>query len=304
MLKKLLSRLLIIAIFSMVALILVLNIRQLIVCTVVKTDMLRAMETRQTVCAEILLIKEERVVTAPVGGQVNMLFEQGKRVRVGEKIAEITSGDGVRPVAVYSPVSGIVQEIDGLENILTGEMANVIDVAVVFADDIARPNERNSETPFGINKGQPFCKIVDNLEPINCIAMSKNDEKIFSETGKNVTIICKGYNVQAEVQEDSDRTIGRAVLCVNNYPCDFALLRQAEVEVVTGNTSGLLVNDSSLVPREDEQGLFVVRGLRATWEPVNILGKVGESSIIEGELLEENDLYVVNPFLVREGDRI
>ncbi len=307
MFRNFLSKVLIVAVMAMVVLIVVLNVRHLLVCAIAKTDILRVAEAKQTAVAEMLLLKEEQIITAPANGQASLIWEKGERVRAGEKIAEIVTYEGSPPLAVYSPVSGIVDRSDGMENVLAKELADVIDMLAVNSDSSDGKETRNTgdfEMNFEVGKGQPLCKIVDNLEPIYAIAWSKDGEKIFSREEKSVTILWNGCSVQAMVQEISGTASDRAVLDISCYPGIFIMERRIEAEVVTGKASGLAVNDGSLVFREDRPGLFVIRGLKASWEPVNILDRSGGMAIIEGEFLKENDLYVVNPFLVRDGDRV
>ncbi|HZK18650.1 MAG TPA: HlyD family efflux transporter periplasmic adaptor subunit [Clostridia bacterium] len=304
MLKRLLTRVVVIAILSMVALIVVLNLRHLMVCAIAKTDMLRAAEARQTASAEILLIKGEQLVTAPANGQATIVRDRGERVRAGEKIAEIVPYEGSSPINIYSPVSGIVDSSDGMENILARELADVIDVSTVPSNGSETGTVGDFKVGFEVSKGHPLCKIVDNLEPIYAVALAKDGEKIFSREEKDVTILWNGNNIQASVEEISGKLSDRAILDIDCYPGILIMERWIEADLVTGNASGLAVYASSLVSRENKPGLFVIKGLKASWEPVNILDKSGDMIIIEGESLKENDLYVVNPFLVRDGDRV
>lgn len=267
----------------------------------VKVEWLSEGRVPLTVSTSGWLMKEEYLLLAPEKGQVRLLARNGERVRAGAAVAELlpAEGGGQRKVTVFAPKAGVFcTSVDGLEGVLRRE--NPLDLRAVEKLGMKKVE---IETGSVVDKGQPVGKLVDNLagmwywfqKPQDGAAATKLAE------GQWVSLLWQGQSLRARVEKVAQEEV---LLYLPLPPTEFTQQRQVKLELVCEELKGFLIPPEALVNRNGQPGIYVILNRRATWVPVQVLGRVPEKVVITGTNLSPLTRYITNPGWVREGDRL
>lgn len=278
-------------------------VRHYLLVKLVRVDLLELREVHETVGARGLLVKDEVLVKAPASGRLQLLVTEGERVRRGAPLARIydlgAEGEVRGGVIAWSPRAGLVcLRLDGLEGALSPQTVDVLQLERIEAKELEM-----IKSGAVVEKGSPFCKIIDNLQSL-MIYLQLDGASVVPEEGC-ISLIWNGEMLEGWVLEKRKMEKGVALLLsLDEYPEELLSLRNVDVEVITEKLSGLLVPKRAVVYRGDKPGLYVVAGGRARWVPVTVKGSLSGWLSVSGGGLEPEVRYLSNPFLVREGDII
>lgn len=255
----------------------------------------------QEVAARAVLVKRETPVKAPASGNVKMLVKEGDRLRLGSAIARITGVNG--SVTVYSPGTGLLcMHVDGLEGTLRPENINVLDMKTI--EKIGIP-DKVQPAAGKVEKGVPFCKLVDNLQPL--LLYLKLDEKTNIEElnkRKVMNLIWNGERISGNVLETRSGDGNGFLLRIPDYPEELLHLRQVDVRVIINELEGYPVPYDALVFRDNRAGIFAVERNFVKWVPVEIAGHLNGKVVLKGNGSGVNTRYITNPDRVKEGSRV
>ncbi|MDD4169115.1 MAG: HlyD family efflux transporter periplasmic adaptor subunit [Desulfotomaculaceae bacterium] len=287
-----------------VTLIIFLLARGSIAGTFARVQFLSIQEVTATTSLEGILFKEEKVVTAPVTGQLQFISEDGTRLGVGAKAAQITVAEQeFSSLNVFTPTAGIIcHHLDGLENILSPGNLDLLDLS---------HREKLTGKPVvmskQVEKGQPLFKIIDNLAPPVIYAEIPKKDFPLDLADKHGRLSA-AWEDQAlsiklrEAREQGDRWAGFFLLA--DYPESLLHYRKVRLTVTTGKLKGLLVPAGAIVYRDDIPGIYMVVKKKARWVAVKPEGELNGMVAVAGRGLGEGDRYVSNPLLIREGSRV
>ncbi|MDD3653507.1 MAG: HlyD family efflux transporter periplasmic adaptor subunit [Desulfotomaculaceae bacterium] len=278
--------------------------RGIIVGAIAGVQFLTIQEITATTTLEGILIKEETVVTAPVTGQLKFISEDGTRLSVGARAAQIAAADQESSiVSVFTPVAGIIcRHLDGLENILAPENLELLDLS--YQDKLA---VKQAVINKQVEKGQPLFKIIDNLALLNIYTeIPKTDlpPELADKHGW-LTAAWEGRTMSIklrEVRDKGNRWSGFFVLA--NYPESLLHHRQVRLTVTTDKLKGLLVPAGAIVYQEGVPGIYLVVKKKAQWVAVTLEGKLNGIVAVSGQGLGEETRYVSNPLFTKEGSRV
>lgn len=251
-----------------------------------------------------VLIKGETVVKTPLTGKIDYIADKGQRLRIGTAIARVT-GEG-NSVTVYSPKAGLFcTEVDGLEGVLNPANKNLLDLSIVEQLAFGNKTGLNNEI---IQKGVPFAKLVDNLNPLLLFVFLEGENlgtvENLAEYDK-LGIYWENERMTGTIIETRSRDDSCELLIeVSSYPEQILHYRQVEITFVVQEIKGFCVPQKALVFDNNRAGIFIVEKQFIKWEPVKIKGYLDESVILEGDALNYNTQYVVNPHRVKQGDRV
>ncbi|GAW92585.1 HlyD family efflux transporter periplasmic adaptor subunit [Calderihabitans maritimus] len=279
--------------FLSVALWLLFNwLRGIIWSSLLETEIAEFGVLEKSISVDGLLIRQETLVTTPVKGRLRPLVEEGQRVRVGAAIAEVLPGsEGVRTAESYvltASRAGVVSYYyDGLETVLSPEMLNELDL-----DKLATFMETaQTSTSFS----NPAVRIVDNHKPLY-LYFQINPEKLFEvEIGNTLSLYLPGKEeaVKAEVVRLEKEAEHTTVLVRLPYQDHLLNQRHISFRLVTDSYRGIIVERSLLVFKEGKAGIYVMKAGRIYWQPVKVLGEVGEKVAIDG--IEEGSELLTGP---------
>ena len=256
--------------------------------------------------AEACYVRDEKVYIAGSSGKSNYYINEGDLVRKGtkvmdysgtydgeasEKYEELTENLGYAAVITDSflteDVGTISYYIDGNEGKLNpSNMGNL-------TFDKFKKFKGSKETELkrdGICKGEPVFKVVDR-EGWYIVAFVNKDSVKRYEKGQNVKVIFKDGDVDAEVKEVSrEEKKLRVVLEVDNYYKEYAKKRCDDIEIITYDGKGLIVNNSSIKTVKDQEGVYV-RNKTGDYDfvPVQVYLTDGEKSIVADKIFYDNE---------------
>lgn len=242
------------------------------------------------------VLREEWVLTAPAAGAVRVLAREGERVRSGSPVCRVNDRD------VVSPAPGVVSlVVDGTEGRLPVRPGASPPASEVLA---LKPRPSSLQDGQLVAVGQPLARVVDNREWRLCVSLPPAEvRELAGRSRLRVRLPALGEEefvlpVEASRPGD-DRTYGTITLWGREWRQELARIRVLEVEVVKEQFSGVIVPRRSLVKKEEQVGVFVVKKTLAQWVKVEVRGEKGSRVAVEG--IPEGSQVIVNPWLVREG---
>ncbi len=267
-----------------------------------QTAFLSAGELKKLYLAEGVLVRDETVITAPAGGQLNMLVQEGEKVRAGESIAEVktVAGDTARSnrtVLIRAPRSGVVIcRTDGLEGVLNPGHVDILEVAGVKLRAGEGPG-RDEGKGGRCDKGQPVLKIVDNLSPVViCLQVPDGFPPGLLKKGGTISMTWENSEFAGRITDARDyRGRPQLVVEVMSYPAGFLQQRKVILGLEGGTVTGCLVPAKSLVEKDGQAGLYIMDKHRVRWVPVSLEGVVDDTAAVSGAEVVPGTRYVVNP---------
>lgn len=252
--------------------------------------------------AVAVLLKNEIPVRAPLTGNIEMLARDGERVRPGSPIARIKGINN--SITVYSPRAGLLcTHVDGLEGVLKPENTGMLDMKTI--KKIETSSKQQVEMTKKAEKGVPFCKLVDNLEPLAMYLRLEGEKNIDVERlgrREKLNLLWEGERFSGRLIEPRN---GELLLEVSHYPDKILHFRQVNIHVIVEEIKGYPVPQEALVFKENQAGMYVVKKQFVDWVPVTIQGYIGGKIVIQGDrIITQNMRYIANPGRVKQGDRV
>lgn len=277
-----------------------------VVAGVSNVQFLTSQEVSRVVGLEGILLKNENVLRAPVSGKLHLTVDDGDRLKVGAKAAEVLAVQqevGGETYDVATPVAGICcTHLDGYEQVLAPDNID----ALVFPS-IEKIGDKATSEGTRVEKGQPVLKIIDNLRPVYLhIDTLKSDfpdlimdkPTWWQATWEGLTLSIK----QHKVSDNGDSWEGYLIL--SNYPEQLLHQRKIRLNITTRTLEGFLVPQRAIVNRDGQNGIFLSVKKKAYWTPVTIEGELEGKLAVSGPELTAGSRYVNNPLLAREGHRV
>ncbi|MGI6711623.1 MAG: HlyD family efflux transporter periplasmic adaptor subunit [Bacillota bacterium] len=266
----------------------------------------------QKIPVQAVIIRAEKVVSAPASGEFVSLVPQGERVPAGTAIGYIktqsatTKIDRIK-IPIKAPLSGLVSYYpDGLESILKSNMLNEMDNtkldSLLQNKLITEKNKDNNQ----IGRGEPVLKIVDNLiNPSFFFKLTASNISPLSAKEDNIVIQLDGEKKRYTAKVIDMRTYDEEIYMIVqiNGVADLDLARRYfKVEVIPVSYEGVIVPKEALVHKEGFTGIYVPSEGLAKLVEVKVKGTIGEQAVVHG--LETGKRFVLNSSLVKEGSRL
>lgn len=253
----------------------------------------------KTIPLQVVVIREETSLAAPVDGTLTRVVQEGERVAAGGTIAQLKAagvavGDsGVRDIAA-SFAGQVCYHPDGLEKVLQPAFIEQIDPKEVF------PLAQRARTVEGgeiVKAGVPVIRLVNNLHPLFLYARVEEIPANWQEK-KQVILRWPGQE---------DKITARIV---RSYPLDGQLVmvlkldkwssqwlhtRLASMEAIGDRYEGMVLPRAALVALEDGSfGVYYLAEKQVKFQQVKVVGIVGGRAVVQG--LREGTEVVVNPY--------
>jgi putative membrane fusion protein len=259
------------------------------------------------------VVRDETVYKAARTGEIRYYVGEGVKVRKGVKLLDIIAGSGpvtaaeagdsetedaaaAERTALRSRIgdngvaleqnaaqeSGVVSYfIDGYESLfsfenlpsLTRESVSGVSGSVV---NVTRHDGR-------IARGEPIYKLSDNTQWYMVFWFDKTSGAVVNYiSGETVAVRMQGGEVGGRIDGVVDQgDAWRVVLSFDKYYENLAQLRRADATVVVSDYKGLLVDNESIVSREDTVGVYAKqKSGDFKFVPVNVVRSDGVRSII------------------------
>jgi putative membrane fusion protein len=262
----------------------------------------------QSVVGEGVIIRDETIIPAPVGGVFEPLVSEGEKVAAGRIIGYIktqgaTEEGELTKVPVQAPKAGLVSfHPDGLEEVLKPNLLGDLDW-----DKVSALFQENRAPVAGFpkaEKGKPICKIVDNLLNPYLFIQCPQDTLAGVEKGQEMKVRLSDKVATKTIIHEVKKSKEHNILLAEVFDAPDSDLesRFVPVQVISHVYEGVTILKEALVRINGEEGIYVPRKGICKWVKVEVKGCVGEEAVVSG--LDAGTEYIINSSLVCQGQRL
>lgn len=249
------------------------------------------------------IVRSETVYYSDISGKSNRYIEEGKLIRKGTRIMEVTEDKDAEPEEAETEEITLADgEIltdtfdaesegiltysrDGLESELTP--SNMKEKSVGYYHRLsAQSRSLKADT---VTRGDPVFKIVDRSGwYLVCFVPINHQERY--EKGAKVTLLVDGDQIIGTVR--GIKTQGRRCRLIirSDYYFEGLLTkRTCDLQVITSDVTGLLIENSSITEKKGKTGVYVRQKTgEYKFTPISVYATDGEKSVIaEGYFFDE-----------------
>ncbi|NLZ93816.1 MAG: hypothetical protein GX922_07380 [Firmicutes bacterium] len=277
--------------------------RKVVAAVFVKTVSAQKGVLEQSLSVEGVIIRQERVVAAPVSGTLHWQAEAGERLAIGETVATIVTAAGNTHTVTMPEPGIVVKELDGLESTL--QPLIIEDPTSLIIKKIIQ-NERhvqNLADRSEVQQGSLVFKVVNNYTWYYAVQFPK--EHFASFDGKQTVYLrfAGSENIAAKVkylEEDAEKVTAILVLQQSVEGCYDK--RFLAAEIIAARSAGIVLPASAILLRDGQAGVYVLEKSLVRYYPVEVLQTGKDKVAVDG--LREGMSVIINPRLVKEGQRI
>jgi putative membrane fusion protein len=278
----------------------------------------RVSELEDTFEGEFIVLRQERVITAPFKGYFIKVKNEGERVAKDTVLGYLEKTDGTslekkNSLPIKASAAGLLSyQIDGLESICAPEMWLQLDLSkleallkVVKASSAEKDDQDNQKREGMMEAGEGLCKIVDNLD--SCYFY-------WASVGAYPEKIKKGGNLRIRLEDNRELVLKGVVAELSRQTGEFGILikilnpgnlnpgRKETGEIIAHSYKGIVLPEKVLVEKNGQYGVYLFRKGRACWQEVEKTARLQGKVVLSG--LTEEDWVIADPQLVTEGKRV
>ncbi len=299
--KKKIKKYLFVSVFTFIIIFIMFKLYSFFLIFNINTKVAINETVKEIITVEGIILREEKIITAPERGKFFPLVKANSRVREGQIIGNIENGYGInkKVVPVKIADAGLISyKIDNYEKILNPNSFFSLDLDSNKLKDIQERKIIISEGEE-VFSGDPIARLTNNLKPILItIFMDKNNLKlILSQNNKNIKIklseekIIRGEILNIETISDM------LILKVNQWDKHLINERKKIFDIILKEYTGIVLPCEAIVKKENERGVVIKEDNNLKWEKITVLGELNNRIIVNG--IEENTIIVLNPNIIK-----
>ena len=242
----------------------------------------------------------EHVINAALDGAAEPIIAEGERVRKGNAVFRI--GEEYQ----YTNFAGRVSyRIDGLEN-----MTDIGAISELDLKDYYTAQQKKNKKAEPAVTGEPYAKIQETMTGFHFYVFVENTERT-AELGIGQTVkvnlldieeSLKGQIAEVLVNEDDIRCMKLEVDMAN---AGVYQQRIYQIELPYNSERVLAIPKQALAKKRGADGVYYLHKGFVFWKEVTVSERwIEQGVLIVEEGLEEGDIVVTTPKLVREGENI
>lgn len=227
--------------------------------------------------ARCVIVRDEQVYKASVGGQVERKKEAGQLVRGDSLIVSVGGHEQ------YTDANGIVSYYyDGYESRLNTETLSTLNES--FLEEYSQAQSREKEASSSkAETGDIIFKIIDNKQWFLVFWMEEDEAASFEE-GSSVKaafddldpVAMKVYSKTKQGEKY------QLILSCNRSYEDFDRYRIKDCRLITSSYSGIILETGSIVEEDGVKGVYVINKLgKSVFTPVSILSSYKGKTVVE-----------------------
>ncbi len=234
------------------------------------------------------IIRDEKVYYAESNGEANRYAQDGDLVKKNSNIMQIITEYGTAtPTQYVNETVGVVcYYVDGHEETLNEttmydlKKRHLEDLNLSAAEDI----------PIVVEMGEPVYKITSNNEWFIVTYVDFEQEEKYI-VGRTITVDLPSDEIEATIIETKkEGDFLKIILETDMYYDDFARLRTTDVRLVTSDSDGLLINNSSITEVDGQRGVYIkLVGGDSKFVNINELITDGEKTIVSTSLYYDSE---------------
>ncbi|MFW6381340.1 MAG: HlyD family efflux transporter periplasmic adaptor subunit [Bacillota bacterium] len=239
-----------------------------------------------------LVIRKEKVVKAPVSGEVSLVQDEGERVAHGSKIMEIDNA--TTSITLYNSQPGVISfATDGLEGLTPDRIQEIsLQEYRKFSRDYQQLLDGEE-----IEAGQPAFRIVDNFQLYVLLEVQQSAGDRFTR-GETVFVrplnfdrgLIKGQVISLDYYADS-ALVG---VKLNGFVDEWLSQRRVEVELIKDIYRGTIIPRQAIFTDSRGSGVLVYT-LEGNYKftEIEIEDKTEEMAVVSG--IDSGERVVLNP---------
>lgn len=248
-----------------------------------------------------VVIRSEKVVTAPAAGRFENLILEGERVRRGTLIGYLYREGDYESIPLYAPRSGkVCYHPDNIEQMTQNFELNS-SVEKLFSKEVSPV----SDGSFSYDKGDAVFKIIDNCVPAKLIVElpANLNPAQGLKLQSNYSIRCHGKDLgEAEYTEEINLH-GKKYGCLTleSFADSLMEVRHTYVDIIRTAHEGIIVPTKAIIKGQGGQyKLYCIDKGIVRLQPVKIVYRSNNGkTVVDG--LTPGDRIVTTPGLVKEG---
>lgn len=227
--------------------------------------------------ARCVIVRDEQVYKASVGGQVERKKEAGQLVRGDSLIVSVGGHEQ------YTDANGIVSYYyDGYESRLNTETLSTLNESFLEEYSQAQSREKGASSSKA-ETGDIIFKIIDNKQWFLVFWMEEDEAASFEE-GSSVKaafddldpVAMKVYSKTKQGEKY------QLILSCNRSYEDFDRYRIKDCRLITSSYSGIILETGSIVEEDGVKGVYVINKLgKSVFTPVSILSSYKGKTVVE-----------------------
>lgn len=242
--------------------------------------------------AKSLIIRDEKVVTAPITGTVTLDCSEGERIPAGTKVCVIESGEIAKKM--YNRQAGLISyAVDGLESSLNSSQLNQIDLKK-FAD--YQGNYKHLLSGRKIAAGEPLYRMINNFDlyliiPARPVQAERfrNNELIFIQENDSTEML-KARVIKVENQLEQSYIFVE----LDSFIPRWLNIRRVNLNIIKNIYRGIKIPRQAVFNQPAGQGVLKVTGHnKYEFEKVVILEGNEKEVIVKGIGIGEE--IIINP---------
>lgn len=223
-------------------------------------------EIRLGATVDAVVLREESLLKAPVGGSLTQLITNGKRVRTGTVIAKV----GGAELTPELP-GNVVWEVDGLEGVTLGALK---DATPAWFAALPQPQPRQIADGTAVQAGEPIGRLVLGSDralvavvPRATIPTRWDPDQLKVAipsqdwTGSGAGVEWKG--------EGAERLM---ILRDRELPESLGTVRKVRLELTFASYKGTIVPRTAVDVRGGKQGVWVLKAGQRSFVPGAVIG--------------------------------
>lgn len=272
----------------------------------IRSAMVQTEEVKFTVLEQVetgygLLRGSESLVIAQADGAVEPIIQEGERVRKGNAVFKV--GDAYS----YTNFAGRVSyQLDGLETISDLNTICGTNLESRYAE---QQNDQKKSTADAVT-GEGRARVINTFDDVYLyVTVARSTYTAGLEENQKIPVRLSDINeqMQATITEVSDTADGFRYLKLKLGSVKETVFQQRiyKIEFPYDQRKAVAVSPDVLVEKDGQTGVYYLQKGFVFWEAVTV-GQTWEENgkvIIESGL-EDGDIIVTTPHLVREGENI
>jgi putative membrane fusion protein len=242
--------------------------------------------------SEVLIVRDEKVIEAPMAGRVELMVGEGDRLASGRKLLEINATN--QKQKIFNHQAGIVSfAVDGLENRVNA--ANMNQINLNDFDDL-KGNYKHLLSGDRVKKDEALYRIINNFKlflivkvPDSQADRFRNNELIFIEQ-RNSDKLFEARII--DVRPNLEDTF--FLIELEQFIPEWTNRRRIELNIIKNIYRGIKIPRKALFNQPSGRGVLKVSGYnKYEFQEVVILDGNDDQVIVSG--LEIGEEIITNP---------
>ena len=270
--------------------------------------------------AEGYIVKDETINLATKTGSMTYTIEEGTVIKKGTDIVDFdkdaTKDEEASPRSKYTDVLTKLRGYSGVYVSTFSKISGVLSFTTDGNEAYFSTGNLDKITKDGAGaltysttelkrekavRGEPIFKVTSDDHWYIVCWLSKKDAKTYEE-GSDVKLELPDGNVSATVHSiKKEGGEYKVVFHTNEYYKSLAETRQAALNIVKSNNTGLIVDNECIIEVDGVQGVYVVdKNGDYSFKPINVTVTDGKQSVLSEKTFTNDKYELVETVIVHD----